>query len=64
MGQGEGVAVVLLHAQAERLQAAQNQETVLRAGAGAECVLEEADTLGQFRIGRDEGSVRRRRSGR
>ena len=46
----EGVAVMLLHAHGQRFDAAQHQETILRAGAGSHGVLQESDLLGQRRI--------------
>ena len=53
----ERVAVMLLHAHGQRLDAAQHQETILRAGAGSHGVLQEPDLLGQRRVSHDGGAA-------
>ena len=59
------VAAMPLHAQRERLQAAQREEAVERPGDGADGVLQEAQPLGQrSRCRRPRRSRRRCRNGR
>ena len=48
-GDGQRVPAVALHAQRQRLQAAQRQEAVERAGDGADGVLQERQLLAQLR---------------
>jgi len=56
-GQPQRVLVVRLHSESQGLDAAENQEAVLRTGAGAHRVLEEADFVSERGIVYDRGSA-------
>ena len=55
LGNLQGVRAMPLHAQGQRLQPAQREETVERTGHRPHRVLQEAQPLGQFRVAADHG---------
>jgi hypothetical protein len=57
VGDGEGVLVVLFHAEREGLDAAEDEEAVLGSGAASHGVLEESDLLGERGVFDDHGAA-------
>ena len=54
---GECVAIVLLHADRQSLDAAKDEKTILRAGAGSHGVLQMADAFGERGLLHDHPSA-------